>query len=111
MTSPLKLTPEELAQEALRMQAKLAAGLETLREVDNFDYGVTQKQEVWRDGKTVLYRFVGPKAPAARVPILVSYALVNRPYMIDLQDNRSLVKGLLERGEDVYVLDLSLIHI
>ena len=105
MTSPLKLTPEELAQEALRMQAKLAAGLETLREVDNFDYGVTQKQEVWRDGKTVLYRFVGPKAPAARVPILVSYALVNRPYMIDLQDNRSLVKGLLERGEDVYVLD------
>ena len=105
MTSPLKLTPEELAQEALRMQSKLAAGLETLREVDNFDYGVTQKQEVWRDGKTVLYRFVGPNAPTARVPILVSYALVNRPYMIDLQDNRSLVKGLLERGEDVYVLD------
>ncbi len=105
MTSPLKLTPEELANEALRMQSKLAAGLETLREVDNFDYGVTQKQEVWRDGKTVLYRFVGPNAPTARVPILVSYALVNRPYMIDLQDNRSLVKGLLERGQDVYVLD------
>ena len=105
MTSPLKLTPEELANEAMRMQSKLAAGLETLREVDNFDYGVTQKQEVWRDGKTVLYRFVGPKAPSARVPILVSYALVNRPYMIDLQDNRSLVKGLLERGQDVYVLD------
>ena len=105
MASPLKLTPEELAQEAMRMQAKLAAGLETLREVDNFDYGATQKQEVWRDGKTVLYRFVGPKAPTARTPILVSYALVNRPYMIDLQDNRSLVKGLLERGEDVYVLD------
>ena len=105
MPSPLKLTPEELAQEALRMQSKLAAGLETLREVDDFDYGATSKQEVWRDGKTVLYRFVGPKAPSARVPILVSYALVNRPYMIDLQDDRSLVKGLLERGEDVYVLD------
>ena len=105
MTSPLKLTPEELTNEAMRMQSKLAAGLETLREVDNFDYGATQKQEVWRDGKTVLYRFVGPKAPTARVPILVSYALVNRPYMIDLQDNRSLVKGLLERGQDVYVLD------
>ena len=105
MPSPLKLTPEELAQEALRMQSKLAAGLETLREVDNFDYGSTARQEVWRDGKTVLYRFVGAKAPTARVPILVSYALVNRPYMIDLQDNRSLVRGLLERGEDVYVLD------
>ena len=52
MPSPLKLTPEELAQEALRMQSKLAAGLETLREVDNFDYGSTARQEVWRDGKT-----------------------------------------------------------
>ena len=105
MTGPLKLTAEELAQEAMRMQSKLAAGLETLREVDDFDYGATQKQEVWRDGKVVLYRFVGPKAPSSRVPILVSYALVNRPYMIDLQDDRSLVKGLLERGEDIYVLD------
>ncbi len=105
MASPLKLSPEELAQEALKLQSKLAAGLETLREVDDFDYGATARQEVWRDGKTVLYRFVGPKAPTARVPILVSYALVNRPYMIDLQDDRSLVKGLLARGEDVYVLD------
>ena len=105
MASPLKLSPDELAQEALKLQSKLAAGLETLREVDDFDYGATARQEVWRDGKTVLYRFVGPKAPTARVPILVSYALVNRPYMIDLQDDRSLVKGLLARGEDVYVLD------
>ena len=105
MTSPLKITPEELANEAIKMQAKLASGFETLREVGNFDYGATEREEVWRDGKTVLYRFVGPKAPSARVPILVSYALVNRPYMIDLQDNRSLVRGLLERGEDVYVLD------
>lgn len=105
MTSPLKLSPEELANEAIKMQAKLVSGLETLREVGNFDYGVTEKQEVWRDGKTVLYRFVGEKKPTAKVPMLISYALVNRPYMIDLQDNRSLVKGLLERGEDIYVLD------
>lgn len=105
MTSPLKLSPEELANEAIKMQAKLVSGLETLREVGNFDYGVTEKQEVWRDGKTVLYRFVGEKKPTAKVPLLISYALVNRPYMIDLQDNRSLVKGLLERGEDIYVLD------
>ncbi|PJK10002.1 class III poly(R)-hydroxyalkanoic acid synthase subunit PhaC [Lysobacteraceae bacterium NML120232] len=105
MSSPLKLSPEELANEAIKMQAKLVSGLETLREVGNFDYGVTEKQEVWRDGKTVLYRFVGEKKPTAKVPLLISYALVNRPYMIDLQDNRSLVKGLLERGEDIYVLD------
>ncbi|HEY0231516.1 MAG TPA: class III poly(R)-hydroxyalkanoic acid synthase subunit PhaC, partial [Dokdonella sp.] len=33
------------------------------------------------------------------------YALVNRPYMVDLQDDRSLVKNLLAQGEDVYLID------
>ncbi|MEF9979758.1 MAG: alpha/beta fold hydrolase, partial [Thermomonas sp.] len=31
--------------------------------------------------------------------------LVNRPYMVDLQDGRSLVQKLLALGQDVYVLD------
>src|SRR5690606_41260021 len=41
----------------------------------------------------------------ARTPLLISYALVNRPYVVDLQRDRSLVKGLLARGEDVYIID------
>lgn len=105
MTGPLHITPERIAEEAARVQQKLGASLRTLRDVGDFDYGATTKQEVWRDGKVVLYRFIGEKAPTARVPLLIAYALVNRPYMVDLQHNRSIVKGLLERGEDVYILD------
>ena len=102
---PLDISTDALAEEAMRMQSKLRAGLDTLREVDDVDFGVTNRQEVWRDGKVVLYRFIGDKAPTAKVPMLVVYALVNRPYMIDLQGDKSLVRGLLERGEDVYVID------
>jgi len=105
MTGPLYITPDRIAEEATRVQQKLGASLRTLREVGDFDYGATTKQEVWRDGKVVLYRFIGDKAPTARVPLLIAYALVNRPYMVDLQHDRSIVKGLLERGEDVYILD------
>lgn len=105
MNGPLNITPATLADEVARLQRKLAAGIRTLREVEDVDFGVTPREAVWSDGKTVLYRFRGQRAPTARVPILVSYALVNRPYMIDLQEDRSLVKGLLERGEDVYVID------
>ena len=105
MQGPINLTPQGLAEEAMRMQAKLGAGLGTLREVDDVAYGATTKQEVWRDGKVVLYRFIGDKAPTARIPLLIGYALVNRPYMVDLQADRSIVKGLLERGEDVYIID------
>ena len=40
-----------------------------------------------------------------RVPILIVYALVNRPYMVDLQEDRSLVRNLLKLGLDVYLID------
>ena len=105
MHGPLGITPDRLATEAMRFQQQLAAGLQTLREVGDYDYGATAKEEVWRDGKVVLYRYVGEKAPTAKVPLLIAYALVNRPYMVDLQESRSLVRGLLERGEDVYIID------
>src|SRR5690606_36179103 len=96
---------DRVAEDATHVQRELGAGLKTLREVGDYDFGATPKQEVWRDGKVVLYRFVGDKAPTARVPLLLSYALVNRPYMVDLQEDRSIVKGLLARGEDVYLID------
>lgn len=105
MNGPLDISPEALAEEALALQQKLAAGLRTLAEVENIDYGATRREEVWRDGKVVLYRFVGDNVPTAPVPLLIGYALVNRPYMVDLQSDRSLVRGLLAQGEDVYIID------
>ncbi len=105
MNGPLNFTPQGLAQEAMQLQAKLAAGIGTLREVEDVDYGITRREEVWRDGKVVLYRFRGDTAPTETVPLLISYALVNRPYMVDLQSDKSIVRGLLARGEDVYIID------
>ena len=105
MNGPLNITLEDITEEATRFRQKLGAGLQTLREVEDVDFGATTRQEVWRDGKTVLYRFVGEKKPTAKVPLLISYALVNRPYMVDLQADKSLVRGLLERGEDIYIID------
>jgi polyhydroxyalkanoate synthase len=105
MTGPLAITPESLAAEALQLQRKLQAGLSTLRDLGDVHVGATPRAPVWQCDKTVLYRYCGERPPTARVPILIAYALVNRPYMVDLQEDRSLVKGLLARGEDVYILD------
>ena len=105
MYGPLNITPAGLAEEAMRLQQKLAAGLQVLREVDDVDFGATRREEVWRDGKVVLYRFIGEREPTVEVPLLIAYALVNRPYMVDLQDNKSLVRQLLARGQDVYIID------
>src|SRR5262249_28578710 len=42
---------------------------------------------------------------AFREPVLICYALVNRPYILDLQPERSVVRQLLKRGFDVYLID------
>jgi polyhydroxyalkanoate synthase len=89
----------------------IAAGLSALRGIGDVDIAPTPKDAVYREDKLVLYRYrqldghasQGPDAQ--RVPLLICYALVNRPYMLDLQEDRSLIRGLLRRGIDVYLID------
>ena len=102
---PIRIDPAKVFDEATRFQKKLAAGMQVLRQVDDVDFGVTAKEEVYREDKLVVYRFRGERTPTAKVPTLIVYALVNRPYMVDLQDDKSLVRNLLAQGEDVYLID------
>ncbi|MGA9828830.1 MAG: class III poly(R)-hydroxyalkanoic acid synthase subunit PhaC [Rhodanobacteraceae bacterium] len=102
---PLKIEPTRALDEVLAMQRKLAAGITTLRQLDEVNYGATDKEAIYREDKLVLYRFKGDRKPTAKRPILICYALVNTPYMVDLQADRSLVRNLLAQGEDVYMID------
>jgi len=102
---PIRIEPKRALEEAITTQRKLAGALQTLRSMDEVEFGVTAKEEVYREDKLAVYRFRGERPPTAKVPILIVYALVNRPYMVDLQDDRSLVRNLLARGEDVYLID------
>jgi polyhydroxyalkanoate synthase len=38
-------------------------------------------------------------------PVLFTYALINRPYILDLQSDKSVVRQYLDRGFDVYMID------
>ena len=105
MKGPLGFGGDDLLQETLQWQRKLLDGLKLLPGVEDVGYGVTEREEVWSDGKVKLYRFIGNQPGNGQPPLLIVYALVNRPYMVDLQDGRSLVQKLLALGQDVYVLD------
>lgn len=105
MISPMMIDPATWAREMFDAQRRLAAGPHTLRAVGDVDFGCSPKDAVYRDDKLTLYRYANPNRRKDAVPFLISYALVNRPYMVDLQENRSLVRGLLSRGEDVYIID------
>jgi polyhydroxyalkanoate synthase len=67
--------------------------------------GCSQKDLVWQSGKLRLFRYQPIARPSGQAPLLIVYALVNRPYMMDLQEDRSLIRGLLAAGLDVYLVD------
>src|SRR5271168_4962472 len=67
--------------------------------------GCSEREVVWQSGKIKLFRYRPIARPASTAPLLIVYALVNRPYMMDLQEDRSLIRGLLAQGLDVYLID------
>jgi polyhydroxyalkanoate synthase subunit PhaC len=96
-----------LAGEAKQFSERFARTVSALGTVQDPAIGTTPKDEIYRQDKLVLYRY-RPLAGVARkvqAPLLICYALVNRPYMMDLQEDRSLIRGLLREGIDVYLID------
>ncbi len=83
--------------------AKVYAGLAAAGRVAA---GCSEREAVWQSGKLTLFRYRPIARPASGgVPLLIVYALVNRPYMMDLQEDRSLIRGLLAAGLDVYLIE------
>ncbi len=67
--------------------------------------GLTPKDIVWRKNKTKLYRYANHRGYKYRTPILLLYTFVNKPYLLDLTPEMSLVRHLVDSGFDVYLLD------
>lgn len=103
---PIDIRPDRLAQEMFDYSRKLGQGMENLLNAGEIDTGVSPKQAVYSEDKLVLYRYDTPEDVETQpIPLLIVYALVNRPYMTDIQENRSTIKGLLATGQDVYLID------
>lgn len=69
--------------------------------------GETPKELIWSLNKAKLYRYL-PTAPPEkrhRTPILLVYALINKPFIFDLVRGRSFIEFMVEAGFDVFLLD------
>ncbi len=107
---PFPIDLEEATQEVVDMSRKAVEGVKVLSGLnpEDIQYGVSEKEAVFQDDHVVLYRYkplVDDESEIFPIPLVISYALVNRPYMVDLQENRSLVRNLLSLGIDVYLID------
>ena len=95
----------ELAEKFTETQQKITKGAEIFNHMDSIDVGTADKEEVWSEDIVRLYHYKRDTPATITTPILISYALINRFHMMDLQPDRSLVRKLLSLGADIYVLD------
>ncbi len=86
----------------------------TLRTLDAFRTGfgaamddpapTTPSSIVYESG-LVRLRHYEARGTAHRVPLLLIYSLIKRPFILDLQPGRSVVEQLVNKGFDVYLID------
>ncbi len=66
--------------------------------------GATPKDVVWTHRKTTLYRYRSSQRRHP-LPVLLVFALINRPDIFDLRPGHSFVEFLLDEGFDVFLVD------
>jgi len=76
----------------------------TLLTTEDAATGTTPRDVVWTHRKVTLYRYRSSQREHA-VPVLLVFALINRPTIFDLRPGNSFVSFLLEEGFDVFLLD------
>ncbi|UPM42658.1 PHA/PHB synthase family protein [Halocatena salina] len=67
------------------------------------DVGRTPSEVIYSDHLFELHHYE-PRESCHDIPILFVYSLINKPFILDLQPDRSVVQRLLEAGFHVYMI-------
>ena len=78
-----------------------------------FTQGYSQREVILHKNKLTLYHYLASakktkqktEQKKSKTPLLIVYALVNRPTILDLEEKRSAISKMLEKGQDVYLID------
>lgn len=96
---------EMMPDEFQNYYARLKRATEVLTTDSEPEVGPTPKEVIWTKNKATLYRYTSDQPKKHKVPLLLVYALINKPYILDLTRGSSFVEYLVNRGFDVYLLD------
>lgn len=99
--SPNKTTPSDYE----RTIKKYRTGMQIILEGAKADTGQTPKEVIWTKNKAKLYHYEPTVEKRFPVPILIIYALINRPYVLDLMPGNSFIEYMVKYGFDVFMLD------
>ena len=104
MEIPLEKQTALFAKEIEKYSSRLLKTTETLLKTEDVDLATSPKDLVFQEDKVKLYHFRPRTRRTCSVPLLISYALVNRETMMDLEEGRSLIRNMLDHGLDIYII-------
>lgn len=99
------MSQHTIADQLVEQVNTVSDAIRNISEVEEVDIATAPRETVWEDGKVKLFHFKRDTPPSVKTPLLISYALVNRWEMMDLQPNRSFIRKLVSEGVDVYIID------
>jgi len=102
---PIQIKPDEAMRELVEFNQKVIKGIDSIADMREIDVAHTPKEVVYQEDNCVLYHYEPKVDTPCAVPIVIVYALVNRPYIVDLERDRSIVQNLLNLGMDIYLID------
>lgn len=101
----LSLTPDGLQRELQEFAEKLGGANKQFDRAAELRPGCSARKKVFTIDNVGLYHYEPLAKRSNSTPVLFVYALVNRAEMADLQEDRSLIRALLEQGLDIYLID------
>jgi polyhydroxyalkanoate synthase len=67
--------------------------------------GATPAAVVYDEDRMQLLRYEREEPPRHKTPLVVVFALINRPYILDILPNKSVVRHFIRAGFDTYLID------
>lgn len=102
-----KVDPHAVIEEITQFNEKWAEGIKNFSAIskDDVQIGTTEKDLVFKQDKVSLFHYQSRAKKTLKTPVIVVYGLIGRYTMADLQEDRSLIRNLLDQGVDVYAVD------
>lgn len=104
MESPFEKQTALFLKEIDTYSSRLLRMTEVLLKTNDVALATSPKDLVFQEDKVKLYHLRPMKRPSCPVPLLITYALVNRETMLDLEEGRSIIRNMLDRGLDIYII-------
>jgi polyhydroxyalkanoate synthase subunit PhaC len=96
-------------------QASIDEGIDNLRRMTRLPFmwqhaqrvkkGVSASEVVYEEDRLKVLHYLSDTPAKYRTPLVVVFALVNRPYILDLKEGKSVVSHFVKEGFDTYLVD------